>query len=98
MNQKKAFRAGFKKSLKNATVCESFLSKTRGLMFRARNYKKPLLIIHSSEDKVIPFEMGQTLFNKANAPKELYVVKNCHICGPKFYSDSIAEKIKNMIK
>ena len=45
MNQKKAFRAGFKKSLKNATVCESFLSKTRGLMFRARNYKKPLLFV-----------------------------------------------------
>lgn len=63
-----------------------------------KNYKKPVLIIHSSEDDVIPFEMGQTIFNNANAPKELYEIKNCHICGPKFYADSIAYKIKAMIK
>ena len=63
-----------------------------------KNYKKPVLIIHSSEDDVIPFEMGQTIFNNANAPKELYEIKNCHICGPKFYADSIASKIKAMIK
>lgn len=63
-----------------------------------KNYRKPVLIIHSSEDKVIPFEMGQTIFNNANSPKELYEIKNCHICGPKFYADSIANKIKAMIK
>ena len=63
-----------------------------------KNYKKPVLIIHSSEDDVIPFKMGKTIFNNANAPKEFYEIKNCHICGPKFYADSIANKIKAMIK
>jgi uncharacterized membrane protein (UPF0127 family) len=29
------------------TICKSFFSKIRGLMFRPKNYKKPLLFIFS---------------------------------------------------
>lgn len=62
-----------------------------------RNFTKPVLIIHSTEDQVIPFEMGHKLFENANEPKEFYEIKECHICGPSFYADSISQKIKNMI-
>ncbi len=63
-----------------------------------RNFKKPVLIIHSTEDEVIPFEMGKKIFDNANAPKEFYEIKKCHICGPEFYADSISFKINKMLK
>lgn len=62
------------------------------------NYKKPVLVIHSTEDEIIPFELGQKIFANANEPKEFYEIKKCHICGPEYYADSISEKIKNMVK
>src|SRR5262249_7880760 len=37
-------------------------------------YHRPLLIIHGTQDTVIPFAMGQTLFARANAPKRFYAV------------------------
>ncbi len=60
-------------------------------------YKKPLLIIHSTEDEIVPFYMGEKIFSLANEPKEFYEIKKCHICGPKYYSDEISEKIKKML-
>jgi len=63
-----------------------------------RTFKKPVLIIHSTEDEVIPFKMGQKIFDNTIAPKEFYEIKKCHICGPKFYADSISLKIINMLK
>lgn len=62
-----------------------------------REYKKPVLVIHSTEDEVIPFRMGQKIFENANAPKTFYEIKKCHICGPEFYADSISFKIVNML-
>ncbi len=62
-----------------------------------RTFEKPVLVIHSTEDKVIPFKMGQKIFDNANAPKEFYEIKKCHICGPDFYADSISEKIIDMV-
>ena len=37
-------------------------------------YDGPLLIIHGTEDTLIPFAMGQTLFARANEPKRFYAV------------------------
>jgi len=62
-----------------------------------RAYKKPVLVIHSTEDKVIPFNLGQKIYQNANAPKEFYEIKECHMCGPLFYADSISQKIKKML-
>ena len=63
-----------------------------------QNLKKPVLVIHSTEDKIVPFNLGQKIFKYANAPKEFYEIKNCHICGPAFYADSISLKISKMLK
>jgi fermentation-respiration switch protein FrsA (DUF1100 family) len=62
-----------------------------------KNFHKPLLIIHSTEDKTVPFFMGQKVFDNANLPKEFYEIKNPHISGPKFYADEISSKIKKML-
>jgi fermentation-respiration switch protein FrsA (DUF1100 family) len=37
-------------------------------------YHGPLLIIHGTQDTIIPFDMGQMLFDRANAPKRFYAV------------------------
>jgi fermentation-respiration switch protein FrsA (DUF1100 family) len=37
-------------------------------------YYGPLLIIHGTHDTVIPFAMGQALFDRANEPKRFYAV------------------------
>jgi len=63
-----------------------------------KNYHKPLLVIHSTEDEVIPFKMGQTIYAAGNDPKEFYEIKKCHICGPTYYPDEISERIKKMLE
>lgn len=62
-----------------------------------KDFHKPVLVIHSTEDEMIPFYMGKKIFDNANEPKEFYEVKKCHICAPQFYAAEIAEKIKKML-
>jgi dipeptidyl aminopeptidase/acylaminoacyl peptidase len=63
-----------------------------------KKYHKPLLIIHSVSDEVIPYYMGEKLFSKANNPKSFYQIDSCHICGPLYYTDSINAKILRLVK
>jgi uncharacterized protein len=58
---------------------------------------KPVLVIHSSEDPVVPLFLGEKIYNSANQPKEFYEIEQCHMCGPSFYSMEIAEKIHTML-
>ena len=62
-----------------------------------RKFKKPILIIHSTEDERIPFDQGERLFDLANEPKEFYVIDQKHIRGPLFYADSITAKMARMV-
>lgn len=75
-------------------VVKEKYSATRSI----KDYHKPLLVIHSTEDKRIPFYMGKKIFDNANSPKTFYEIKQCHICGPTYYADSIAYKINAMVK
>ena len=61
-----------------------------------KNYK-PILIIHSKEDKKVPIKFGNKIFEKANEPKEFFEIKKGHILGLQYYSKEIADKIKAMI-
>lgn len=63
-----------------------------------KEFHKPVLVIHSTEDELIPIEMGKKIYDNANEPKEFYEVKKCHICAPIFYPEEISEKIKKMIR
>jgi fermentation-respiration switch protein FrsA (DUF1100 family) len=40
--------------------------------------KAPLLIIHGSDDEIIPVEMGRRLFAAAREPKELFIISGVH--------------------
>lgn len=62
------------------------------------NLKKPLLIIHSTEDKTIPYKHGERLFELTNTEKEFYTIDGRHVFGPLLYGDSIAEKLVELVK
>jgi fermentation-respiration switch protein FrsA (DUF1100 family) len=40
--------------------------------------KVPVLIIHGSDDEIIPVEMGRKVFAAANSPKDLYIIPGAH--------------------
>lgn len=61
-----------------------------------KKFKKPVLIIHSKEDKKVPYYMGEKIFKNANEPKEFYEVDKPHIEALQYYSEEISNKIKKM--
>jgi fermentation-respiration switch protein FrsA (DUF1100 family) len=42
---------------------------------KVAQYHGPLLITHGTRDSIVPFEMGERLFERANEPKRFYAVK-----------------------
>ena len=40
--------------------------------------KVPVLIVHGSDDEIIPVAMGRRLFAAANSPKDLYIIPGAH--------------------
>jgi len=39
---------------------------------KIKNLKSPLLVMHGKKDKIVPFYMGENIFNMANNPKFKY--------------------------
>ena len=60
-------------------------------------FSKPLLVIHSTEDKMVPYKHGVKLYNKATEPKSIYTIDKPHVLGPLYYADSIAFKMEHML-
>ncbi len=46
-----------------------------------KEVKSPILVIHSSDDEIIPFSHGQAIFETANTPKEFLEIKGSHNDG-----------------
>ncbi|WP_299245620.1 alpha/beta fold hydrolase [uncultured Aquimarina sp.] len=59
--------------------------------------RKPILIIHSREDKKVPLKFGKRIYENANEPKEFFEIDKPHILGLQYYSKEISEKIKKML-
>lgn len=62
------------------------------------NYTKPLLVIHSINDKVVPYKYGKRLYDAATTEKSFYEIDSAHIRGPLYYTDSIDFRIQRMLK
>jgi len=61
------------------------------------DFHKPVLIIHSTEDKTVAFKNGERLYEVANEPKSFYPIKGKHVYGPILYFDSISMRIDKML-
>ena len=52
----------------------------------------PLLVIHGSQDSIVPLALGRRLFNAANQPKEFYEIPEAdhndtfHVGGDSYFS------------
>ena len=50
-------------------------------LIKVKNISVPVLVVHSPEDEVIPFELGVKLFQRANAEKDFLQIKGGHNDG-----------------
>lgn len=60
------------------------------------DFRSPLLIIHGTDDQVIPYQQGRDLFAVANPPKRFHTVTdgghvNLHLVGGSAYLRAIGE-------
>jgi fermentation-respiration switch protein FrsA (DUF1100 family) len=44
-------------------------------MAKITQYNGPLLVTHGTRDSIVPFEMGERVFERANDPKRFYAVR-----------------------
>ena len=62
---------------------------------KIKKVSTPILILHGRKDNIVPFEMGETLFNQANNPKYNYFVDNDdHMMD---FNDELINTINNFI-
>lgn len=54
---------------------------------------KPVLIIHSREDQVVPIEFGKKIYAHANEPKAFYEIDKPHSLGLQYKAQEISDKI-----
>lgn len=66
---------------------------------RIRDVRVPLLILHSRDDEIVPFEMAQALFDAAPEPKRLYAFEgaghNDFMLAP--FADSIIAAMRDFL-
>lgn len=94
------------------TDFDDIAAKSTGLGFLARVITKngpsskeeiqkvhvPTLVVHSTEDKTVPFSMGQELFDAANDPKDFFAVGGRHCGAPNLVPDSLCSRIDRLMK
>lgn len=58
----------------------------------------PLLVLHSPDDEIVPFEMGRRLFEAAPGPKEFVEISGSHNDGFIFAGKKYIEGIKSFVE
>jgi uncharacterized protein len=94
-NHKDLSAAGAKPFI--AFMSRIFVKEIYAATKAVKKIRKPVLIIHSTEDKIIPFAMGKKVFDRATSPKEFFEIKGEHLAGPALYTKEIGDKIKKMV-
>ena len=92
-----AFSSFKEQARHKASIFGNFVKNEFHVDKEIKNNDKPLLVIHSREDKMVPMELGRKIYNNANQPKEFYEINGLHIGGLENYSEEIASKINHMI-
>jgi fermentation-respiration switch protein FrsA (DUF1100 family) len=60
----------------------------------------PKLVVHGENDEIVPFKMGQELYDAASGPKYLYTIKGAghndtYLVGGKKYFETLARFVRN---
>jgi uncharacterized protein len=75
------------------SLAEELIARRHGYRFRdarpidvvAQIAPRPLLLIHGTEDSVIPVHHGREMFAAAGAPKQLWICEGVDHCGAYFF-------------
>ena len=62
-----------------------------------KKFTKPVLIIHSTNDKVIPYTMGEKLYNNANQPKYFLKINGQHLEATTNNLDEVVNAINKLL-
>jgi len=94
-----------------AMAKETFPLLPAGMLLKARydslskikSVHLPLLILHGNQDKVVPFEQGQVLFEEANEPKTFYTIRGAghndsYVVGGNAYFEAIRGFVEGTLK
>lgn len=57
----------------------------------------PKLIIHSRDDEIVPFALGERLFQAAKEPKEFWAISGSHCAGPSISGELYWDKIEEFL-
>jgi fermentation-respiration switch protein FrsA (DUF1100 family) len=63
-----------------------------------KDIKCPLLVIHSTEDEIIPYSNGRKIFTSANEPKEFLVIRGSHNEGYTDSGDTYTNGLRNFLE
>lgn len=75
-----------------------FLSKYKyDSINKIKSVNCPLLVTHSSEDEIIPFKMGQMLFDEAKEPKQFVQIRGGHNDREYLQDSSYREALLKML-
>ena len=63
---------------------------------KIKNVRSPILIIHGDQDEIVPYDMGQELYDAANEPKTFYSIEgsghnDTYIVGGNAYYDALRD-------
>lgn len=59
--------------------------------------KAPVLFVHSKEDREVPYEQVETVYNAAPAAKTLYVYSGAHLAAMKTNADEYMRHIQQLL-
>ena len=82
----------FLKLFARLTVAKPYSSKDI-----IKELRIPVLIIHSTEDEIVPFRMGEKVFKNANQPKEFWKIKGKHCYAISDYRIEFISKLDSLI-
>lgn len=82
---------------RKGALAKAFVGEPYSAMKSIADYAKPILVIHSRDDEVVPFSMGQELFDAANEPKLFFEIAERHLAGLALYAEPIAGRIQELV-
>ena len=63
---------------------------------KIKNIHIPVLVMHGKKDSIVPFEMGEKIYNSANSPKFYYFTEyDDHMMD---YNKLLLEKLKSFVE
>ncbi len=79
-------------------LARMLVSQPYSALKSVQHLQKPVLFIHSKEDKVCPYMQGRKMFIYASPQKSFYAVDGPHIRAVRMYPDSIVTKMEALYK